>query len=405
MKPRQVPSVTLACALTTAVFLVVTGIATAQTFTVLHSFGSTSQDGTKPLRALIFDSLGNLYGSTSLGGTQGFGTIYRVDPAGNETVVYNFCCHWSPQEIIRYKAHIYGSAIVPGCKDGCGSFFEFSGESSLVRHILAVESGLVPNQGLAVDASGNLYGTTPTGRSGIGCGATGCGTVYSVNNGKMIVLYQFTGAPGGAYPIGGVTLDSAGNIFGTTAGGGKYGAGIAFELSPNGDGTWKEQTIFSYGRVGDGEQGSLQALLIDSRENIYGSSPYGGLGGGKGSYCCGEIYKMRQNSDGSWKKNTLYAFRNIADGAYPTGNLVRDKHANLYGTTQYGGAPQYGTVYKIDPNGVETVLHVFSGETDDGMYPSGVFIDAAGNLYGTTEYGGAGCAEKYGCGTVFKITP
>ena len=272
--------------------------------------------------------------------------------------------------------------------------------------------GLYPYAGLVLDSAGNLYGTTVYGGNLDACydgNAPGCGVVIEVTpNGdgswKEKVLHSFRGGKDGAYPYAGVILDSAGNLYGTTAQGGScgyyYGCGVVFELTPNGDGRWKEKVLHSFSGGKDGDYPSA-GLIFDSAGNLYGTT---GSGGNTGSI--GTVFELTPNKDGSWKEKVLHSFEdNGKDGLSPYAGLIFDSAGSLYGTTYYGGAASYGTVFELTPNGdgswKEKVLHSFTNEGTDGLYPNGgVILDPVGNLYGTTLEGGVG---RYG--TVFQLTP
>ncbi len=218
------------------------------------------------------------------------------------------------------------------------------------------------------------------------------------------VLHSFTGKSGGNSPYGQVIVDSAGNIYGTTGYGGFYGAaqcsgagcGLAFKLDPAG----QQSTIFDFkGR----ESGSLPqaGLLRDARGNFYGTTDFGG----DTVHCaaprgCGTVFKI----DGNGRETILHQFTGGLDGIQPQAALIQDAAGNLYGTTIAGGARLAGTVFKIDPAGNETILHRFSGRPDGRTPLAGLTIDAQGNLYGGTEFGGTGtnCGDS-GCGVIFKI--
>jgi uncharacterized repeat protein (TIGR03803 family) len=232
-----------------------------------------------------------------------------------------------------------------------------------------------PFAGLILDASGNLYGTTYFG------GASYYGTAFKLGtSGKETVLYSFL-AGYGAFPAAGLVEDAKGSLYGTTTVGGTYNLGTVFKLGKKGN----ETVLHSFRGGGDGE-GPHDGLVQDAKGNFYGTTST-------------TVFKLNK----SGKIKTLYAFTGPPDGANPIGNLVRDAAGNLYGTTQYGGAfKYYGTVFKVDKTGKETVLHSFNGR--DGNWPqAGLVRDAEGNLYGTTFWGdGTGCGGA-GCGTVFKL--
>jgi uncharacterized repeat protein (TIGR03803 family) len=314
-----------------------TPAAQAQTYTVLHRF--TGADGANPYAGLVGDSAGNLYGTTSDGGASGYGVVFKVNKTG-ETVLYSFT----------------GGA-----------------------------DGAKPLAGLIRDLAGNLYGTTFSG------GASGYGVVFKLDTtGTETVLHSFTEKPGGANPEAGLIQDSAGNLYGTTGGGGASGLGVAFKL----DTTGTEKLLHSFTGGADGE--SPQAGLIrDAAGNFSGTTYKGGGASGCGDRGCGVVFKL----DTTGTETVLYSFPGTeADGAYPYSGLIRDSAGNLYGTTYAGGASHNGVVFKLDTTGTETVLYSFIGGVDGGLPYAGLTRDLAGNLYGTTYSGGAS-----NNGVVFKL--
>lgn len=213
------------------------------------------------------------------------------------------------------------------------------------------------------------------------------------------VLYTFTGGKDGYWPTGNLILDAQGNLYGTTRyGGHEQRSGTAFKISPTG----QKSTLYEFGAYkGDG-RGPEAGLIMDTQGNLYGTTGSGGHRGGelKGLTCpggCGIVFEI--NAAGV--ETILYTFMGwkAQDGAVPVAALVMDAEGNLYGTTNYGGVYGYGTVFKLVPSGKETVLYSFTGSAG-GAFPSGnVVFDAEGNLYGTTFSGGA---DDFG--TVFELT-
>ncbi len=208
------------------------------------------------------------------------------------------------------------------------------------------------------------------------------------------VLYSFQGSPDGADPLGALVLDKEGNLYGVTGEGGARFYGTVFELTPQGT----ETILHSFGPNGGDGYDPLAGVVRDKKGNLYGTSIYGGAYGG------GTVFKLTP----SGSETILFSFgANGTDGYSPTAPVVLDKKGNLYGTTAKGGPHGAGTVFKLTRKGSETILHSFDAAIGDGSEPSGgVVLDKEGNLYGTTEFGGAyGCGNGYGCGTVFKLTP
>ena len=244
--------------------------------------------------------------------------------------------------------------------------------------------------GLIMDKSKNLYGTTTTG------GAYGNGAVFKVTpSGDETVLYSFGGYPDGNTPWGGVIMDTAGSLYGTTFYGGTYDDGTVFTLSPSGTETVLHN-FSAYIGSGDGAY-PLDSLIMDKSGNLYGTTEQGG------AYGYGTVFELTP----AGVETLLYSFGSQpGDGsnAYPYAGVIRDAKGNLYGTTIFGGADNDGMVFKVfNKGGVwkETILHTFVGAPGDGWRPfAGLIMDKAGHLYGATYYGGA-----YNNGTVFEVTP
>lgn len=260
-----------------------------------------------------------------------------------------------------------------------------------------------PSGSLLFDAAGNLYGTAQSG-GGTGCGGSGCGVVWELKhetNGTWtaIMLHAFTGADG-SNPASGVIADASGNLYGTTQGGGVYGAGTVFKLTPNSNGRWTESVLYSFTGATDGDQ-PVGGLVLDGSGNFYGTALFGGNG-------CGVVFKL----DAAGNQQVIHTFTSDSpdDGCWPYAGLVQDQSGNLYGTTSWGGGPAgpcssgCGTVFKVDPAGNETVLHGFTGPPDGRYLRGNLIVDASGSLYGTSQGGGTGsCYAGIGCGTLFSV--
>ena len=214
------------------------------------------------------------------------------------------------------------------------------------------------------------------------------------------VLYNFTGADGGA-PQAGLIRDSSGNLYGTTEGGGS-GYGVVFELTATGTYTVLHE-FCTVRYCTDGEY-PFAGLVRDAAGNLYGTTYAGGTSNACGDSGCGTVFKVNKHG----KESVLYSFTGEPDGAAPDAGLVQDAAGNLYGTTVEGGAYGSGTVFKLSKTGKETVLYSFTGTGGDGARPcAGLVRAAAGNVYGTTYAGGTGqCDDNglMGCGTVFKLS-
>jgi uncharacterized repeat protein (TIGR03803 family) len=217
-------------------------------------------------------------------------------------------------------------------------------------------------------------------------------------------LHSFHGD--GAAPMGGVVMDSSGNLYGTTFWGGLYDGGTVFELIPQEDGSWLSKILYSFNPQSGGHF-PVGGLILDESGNLYGTTSQVGSTRFQG----GTVFELSPQANGSWKASVLHNFTNTGvDGRDPQATLTRDAAGNIYGTTTYGGAYGSGnfggTVFKLSPQAdgtyTETILHSFFENSTDGYAPfyGALVLDAAGNLYGTTVVGGA-----YGGGIVFEITP
>jgi len=214
------------------------------------------------------------------------------------------------------------------------------------------------------------------------------------------VLYNFTGFSDGSHPQSSLIADGAGNLYGTTALGGtcpgwnQYGCGVVFEISPNGSGGWKQTVLHTFAAPPDGANPLFSPVIFDISGNLYGTTQWGGASN------VGTVFELSP-AGASWTATILYSFTGGADGGHPAAGLVMDRAGNLYGTGQTGGANGQGTVFKVSPSGAETLLYTFGSQSGDGSYPfAGLVLDETGNLYGTTYSGGAN-----GGGTVFKLAP
>lgn len=251
--------------------------------------------------------------------------------------------------------------------------------------------GAHPIGTLITDGKGNVYGTTSQGVS------YGRGTVFEVNRaGKATTLYTFPGGANGELPQAGLLRDKLGNLYGTTynGGSGTCDCGVVFKIDSAGN----ETVLHSFQGMPDGDNPE-SSLVHDGTGNLYGTTVYGGTSSACGGDAeCGTVFKI----DSAGSETILHSFTGGSDGAYPSAGLLLDSAGNLYGTTSYGGTFSAGTVFKVDTSGTETVLYNFQGGSDGQAPVAPLVQDGAGNLYGTTERGGAACS--LGCGTVFKLT-
>jgi len=266
-----------------------------------------------------------------------------------------------------------------------------------VLHTFHGRDGALPSGQLARDGAGNLYGTTEGGGTGKCEGHlhNWCGTAFMLDkSGRQVWLHSFNGRDG-EEPLAGLLRDGAGHLFGTTVEGGdtacySLGCGTVFSLGRNGG----EKLLHEFAGAPDG---SFPAgpLTQDAADNLYGTTQFGGSSGS--GY--GTVFKV----DKAGNETVLYSFTGGSDGCAPDGGVILDAAGNLYGVaTDCGGG--YGVVYELGPGGDLSVLHAFGG--GDGAYPASALIfDSAGNLYGTTQEGGSSDVCDGGCGTAFELSP
>jgi len=387
------------------------GVALALAIMFLSGW-ATAQDGANPNADVIRDAAGNLYGTTTAGGGSGCGgsgcgTVFMLNKSGNETVLYSFTGIGGDGAtpfagVIQDSAgNLYGTTSAGGSSgcggSGCGTVFMLnkSGSETVLYSFMGTGSdGAAPFAGVIRDAAGNLYGTTTAG-GGSGCGGSGCGTVFMLNkSGSETVLYSFTGTGGdGATPWAGVIRDAAGNLYGTTAwgGGSSCGCGTVYMLDNSGN----ETVLHSFTGATDGSIPTA-GLLRDKAGSLYGTTFGGDFG-------FGTVFKIIKTG----KESVLHGFKDTFDGAFPYAGLVRDAKGNLYGATWQGGGTGNlnGTIFKLGKRHKLTVLHTFI-RGSDGAGPANfgdLSRDTKGNLYGSTyDGGGDGCSGN-GCGTVFKL--
>jgi uncharacterized repeat protein (TIGR03803 family) len=373
--------------------------AQAQTYTVLHAF-TGGADGGGPNAGLIGDSAGNLYGTASIGGSGCFdcGVVFKIDPLGHETVLHNFSGadgEYVNAPVIRDAAgNLYGitgyGGIQSACNGvGCGVVFKIDphGNETTLYSFTGGADGANPAGPVIRDSAANLEGTTYFGGDKTVCTMSGCGVVFKVDaSGNETVLYTFTGEADGAQPYAGLIRDARGNYYGTTLVAGSLGNGVVFKLDAFGN----ETVLYDFGGA-DGAN-PVAGVIRDSAGNLYGATNNGGEMASCYKEGCGVVFKI----DPQGQETILHEFTGGLDGAFPDANLIRDTAGNLYGTAYGGGRENKGVVFEIDPAGNERVLHDFNGE--DGASPLGSLLLFNGALYGTTAQGGRGF------GVVFKIS-
>lgn len=371
----------------------------AQTYKVLYDFTGGS-DGAFPLYGtLAQDQASNLYGTTYEGGSSNCGTVFKVVPkTGKESVLHNFTCGsdggYPHANLILSGNTLYGTTPNGGSKS-YGVVFEVNiktGAETVLYNFAGGGDGAKPWAELVQDKAGNLYGTTTGG------GSSSYGTVFQVvpKTKKETVLHSFSGSDGEA-PFSGLALDPTGKVlYGTTYEGGSSGSGVVFGL------TIKTRTYTVLHNFTGGADGGEPFGTLDIGKGgiLYGTTEYGGSGSNGGN---GVVYELVFKTG---NETVLYTFSGGADGGYPFGGVIPNKAGKLCGTTQTGGAYSlYGTIFELDPTkGTETVLHSFDGT--DGAEPLvGLLQDSHGTFYGTTYVGGTGNCGFTACGVVFSLHP
>jgi uncharacterized repeat protein (TIGR03803 family) len=352
--------------------------------TTLYSFEG-APGGTEPFAGVTLDSAGNLYGATQHGGADNWGAVYRIDAAGRETALYSFTggsdgAFPESNPVPDAQGNVYGTTREGGSAEGSSGFgvvyrIDLAGQETALHTFTGGADGGYPSD-IVLDSAGNLYGAAGGGTVG---GAEGAGVIYALNPaGQQTVLYTFTGGVDGGIP-GNVTRDSAGNIYGSTYSGGAAGFGVIYKVEPSG----QETVLYSFpGGPGGALGGS--GLFLDAAGTLYGTTS----AGGGVSYEAGGGVVFELDAAGSY--TVLYRFTGGADGGDPFAGVIRDSAGNLYGTTSAGGTTGCfiggcGVVYKVSPSGQETVLHTFTGGADGDTPYAGLAADATGNLYGLTR--------------------
>ncbi|MFZ0319285.1 MAG: choice-of-anchor tandem repeat GloVer-containing protein [Candidatus Sulfotelmatobacter sp.] len=397
---------------------------------VLYSFNGT--DGAAPEGTLLLDQSGNLYGTTGGGGSLGFGTAFKLTYSSgqwNESVLWNFTGGSGGQNpqygvIAGTAGQLYGASTYIYSSPGEGTVFELTTNASgtwsetTLTTFPAADGGL-PQASLIADSSGNLYGVTSQ------YGSNAFGTVFKLERSskgwKESILYNFTsGTSAGTYfysDPSNLILDSSGNLYGETSYGGSAGDGMVFELSPDSGGKWTEKTLLTFTSTSTGTR-PFGGLIFDSEGNLYGTTESGGTVKNGCASGCGTVFKLSP-APGAWTETILYNFAGgSSDGSEPSAGVIFDQAGNLYGTTSFGGIKAIecgggcGTVFKLTPNAggawTESLLYEFTGAQGDGGTPdAGVIFDQAGNLYGTTSLGGnhGYVCGTNGCGIVYELSP
>ncbi len=265
--------------------------------TVLYRFPGGPAGGNPGLGDLLFDSQGNIYGTTESGGEMGLGTVYELTPSNGTWV-----------ETVLHR---------------------FSGGTD----------GAVPEAGVIMDSAGNLYGTT------VGGGLGQSGTVFELSPSGSgwteQILHSFQSQTDGDYLTAGVIFDRSGNLYGAAQGGGPTGGGTVFELTPSG-GSWTFAVLYSFANLGNGGDGPYSSLIMDQTGSLYDTTPGWNDGGNAGT-----IFKLTP-SGGGWTYTLLHQF-DFNDGYFPVGGVTLDASGNLYGTTSGGGTAGPGVAWEFTP--------------------------------------------------------
>jgi len=395
MKARRVllaKPFTLALVLASSLVLVQS--TRAQSFSVIHHFtGGT--DGASPLNGLMMGGGGNMYGTTSAGGAYNNGTVFRIAPTGVLSTLYSFqggADGSSPQSFLIQDSTglLYGTTSGGGAYGG-GTLFRIASTTKTTLHSFGSGGdGAAPLAGLAFDSAGNLYGTTSAG------GTHGNGAVFMLSKRGILwaesVLYSFGTGTDGATPYAGVTLDSAGNVLGTTSAGGTGGYGTVFELIKAN--SWAESILYNFQNQNDGAV-PYAGLIADGHGNFFGAATEGGSQGG------GSIFELTPAGSG-WNFTPIQSVPGWGiSGTFR--NLILSSSGTLYATTHCDGDDSAGSIYELVPGSggtwTFTQLYSFTGGTD-GLYSFSNLVAFGNRLYGTTNQGG-----RYGYGDVFALFP
>jgi hypothetical protein len=400
---------------------------TAATESTIYAFGASPTDGQQPIAGLTLDpTTGNLYGTTYAGGANNTGTFFVLTKNGSsytETILYSFGAVSSsdaqgPEGVLVADSagNLYGTSQDGGAHynhglgDG-GTVFELvkSGASyteTVLYSFGGTGDGCAPVSGLVLDPStGNLFGTA------IDCGPNQLGVVFElVKSGSTYteqILHSFgASAMDGGYPVGVLTVDSSGNLYGaTSASNGSNQLGTVYTLTKSGS-SYGYSVIYTFSAaVADGEQPESGVTWDPTTGNLYGTTLQGGsyLNGGT-------VYRLAKNGS-TYTETVLFSFAGpqataTPSGYHPKGDLLVDSAGNIYGTA-YAGANGGGTVFKLVPGAggayTEVVLHAFAASGSDGTNPQGLLVqDSNGNLFGTATIAGPNGGNA---GTAFEITP
>jgi uncharacterized repeat protein (TIGR03803 family) len=370
-------------------------LVSAQTFIPLYSF-TDGNDGANPFASLVQASDGNFYGTTFYGGTNGYGTIFQITTGGVLTPLYSFTggndgANPRAGLVQANDGNLYGTALNGGT-NGYGTVFRITtgGVLTTLYSFTDYYDGAYPQAGLVQASDGNLYGTTLHG------GDFNEGTIFQITTGGVETpLYSFTPLSGpnfggmqtnsdGAVPAGALVQASDGNLYGTTVYGGTNGYGTVFQITTGG--VLTPLYFFTDGHDG----GDPAAALVQASDgNLYGTTYFGGTNNS------GVVFRITTGG----ALTPLWSFTGHGnDGGGPTAGLVQASDGNLYGTTVNGGTNHSGVVFQITTNGALTTLYSLTGGNHGANPYAGLVQANNGNLYGTTYYGG-----NNNVGTVFEF--
>ena len=380
----------------------------------LTAVNFNSTNGAYPGAGVTFDGLGNMYGTTSGGGTlpgggSGLGTIWKYTPRAGLTTLFTFSGSSSPSNngynshtplLVDTQGNLYGATngggndFNLGSQSGWGTLFKLSSSGQFTElYQFSGPDGANPIGRVVFDNHGNLWGATTQGGSAFNSlGNNGFGTIFTFSGSRVTNPVSFN-ASDGEYPQGGLATDGT-NYYGTTYEGGANSFGTLFQYNPS---TGQMTTLFNFNRFPNGSFPSAD-VLYDGKGNLYGTTSEGGSHSSASNACCGTVWKYSLSTG---QLTTLVSFDGDtvpADGISPGYGVTLDANGNIFGTTSQGGTFSDGIVYEYSAAGVLSTLVTFSGSNGQG--PSNLVFDSSGNLWGVTNSGGSP-----GYGTLYKLTP
>jgi uncharacterized repeat protein (TIGR03803 family) len=386
--------------------LLASGLAFAQTENVIWSFGVVGNIG-GPQAGVITDPSGNIFGSSP-------GGFYELTPNSSgsydETTLYSVpvsSLALAEGDLVRdATGNLYG--VVTGGESNDGLVLEFTPQSdgtyqtkTLYTFPTSGKRGFSPYNTLTLDSAGNIFGTTAYGGVYEGSNHYSGGTAFALTpkaggGYTQRVIHSFENGSDGVQPTSRLTLGSHGILYGVAASGGKYGDGIAFALQPNGNGGYNERIIHNFGNGSDGQHPGSD-LILDSSGNLFGTTFNGGISAN------GVVFELSPKAGGGWTETILHRFASGSGDGQGPGDLIFDSAGNLYGNTAFGGLYFGGVLYELVPSGggwTESVVYNFGSGSDGYIELGSLFRDASGNIYGTNEGGGTSTS-----GTIWEFIP